>query len=370
MKKLLLISLSLCFTLSLLAQQKLYKKVDVNGAVQAVEMPKVIAKDYSQLNQQRNANTDTLLIMTFDNDTAIPDQNNGGDWLNFSYDQLIPANYTRTDWFIVDSVFVQDLANGDTVDVTRMALSASWMQGLAIGNRNALVTPAITITGQFPTLSFSTMPAQGPQWMDGYTIKVDDIGDPQNPNSDTLVQNKQYGGTGDGPLWSQSYNWNTIPGDTLHTAYNYTDSLATFTDSGNATVALENWIFSLDAYAGQTIYITFYHDSDDDNALLLDDILITQLSPVGLESKNEEYARLYPNPAQGFVNFEFMMKNSQNAQIEIIDTKGVMVKNLEVKHDGYGMQKTRIETQDLEKGIYFIKLFNGEKTITEKLYIE
>ena len=200
-------------------------------------------------------------------------------------------------------------------------------------------------------------------------LKVDDIQDPQNPNADTLTQLKQYGGTGDGPLWHPSYGWDTIPGDTLHSLYNYDASLATFTDSGNARVALMDWEFSLDADVGQSIYITFYHDSDDDNVIFLDDIVVMQPAVSALKDQKEFYSKIYPNPAADEVTIEYFINKGNRGRIEILDLRGSLVERIDAGGN-FGVQKVKVPISKLERGLYLVKLFNGDTELTEKLFVD
>ncbi len=300
MRKLLNLTLLAIFFMAIatqsFSQNKFYQKKENNDQIVSQLLKNVTYVDKRTLHLKRIVNMDTLVYLNFDTSDAIPDWDNNGPWFNFSYDQLSTNSGDPTIWFQSDSVAIQDIANGDTLRYTNMALSISWMQGFAIGNRNALSSPAINITQPGALLRFSTMPVQGPQWSDGISIKVDDLQDPQNSNADTLIQLKQYRGSGDGPVWHPSFGWDTIPGDTMHTAYNYDPTLATFTDSGNATVALMDFELSLDAYVGQSIHIHFYHDSDDDNGIFIDDILVMQPAVSGLDAQKTFYYKVYPNP--------------------------------------------------------------------------
>lgn len=363
------ILIAICTTQSF-SQFSTYHKEDVLGQVVKKNIDRPTYVDLGNPYQARNANMDTLVYMNFDTSSTIPDFNNGGPWFNFSYDNLTTANGDPTEWFQADSVAIQDVATGDTLRFTNMGLSISWMTGFANGNRNALGTPGITITEPGAILQFTTMPVQGPQWMDGMTIKVDDIGDAQSPTADTLTQLKQYRGSGDGPLWDTTYQWMTVPGDTLHTQYNYDPSLASFGDSGNATVALMYVELSLDAYVGQTIHISFYHDSDDDNGIFLDDIVVMQPLASGLSDDNFAYSKLYPNPASSDVTFEFNAFDNAENSVELFDVNSRLVKSVNINNDGFGVQKVNIPTSDLNRGIYFVNYYNGKEKIVKKLFIE
>jgi hypothetical protein len=352
------------------AQNKMFQKQIIDGKVEAIEMPKVIYKNTKINNSQKYANMDTLLWMDFESDSVIPDQNNGGDWFNFSFDNFQTNSGDPTDFFIYDSIAIQELATGDTLEFTRLGVSISWMQNLEIGNRNCLVTPALNITQPGAVFRFNSMPQQGPQWSDGFTIKVDFIGDPLSQTADTLVQHKQYRGIGDGPVWHPSFGWDTLRGDTMHTAYNYDNTLSTFTDSGNATVAWMDSEFSLDAYVGQTIYITFFHDSDDDNAIWFDNISVLQPQASGLINESRAYSKLYPNPGNAMITFEFFANKNASNKLDIFNLEGKLISEIEVVNDGFGVQKVRIDASKFEKGIYLIKYFNGLDQISKKLYIE
>lgn len=357
------------------AQQKMYKKVETKkGTYVAEEMSKVIYVDSKNQNHDKYANMDTLIWLNVDNLDTIPDIFNGGEWINFSYDNLTPANPPGdpypSDYFILDSVIIQDINTGDTLEYTRTLASVSWMAGFATGNRNVLTTPEVTITQPGAVLSFTSMPWQGPQWADGYSLIVTPSDNVLDPNGDTLMQHKQYRGAGDGPVWHPSYGWDTIPGDTMHTVYNYDASLATFEDSGNTTLSWSYWEFPLDAYVGQSIYVSWYHDSDDDNGIMFADLLIVQPQASGLDEKEFNYSRLYPNPSSDLVTFEFKINDGADEYVQIVDMQGRAIKNIEVQNDGFGVQKVYINNSELQEGLYLVKYFNGKSLISQKLYVE
>ena len=77
---------------------------------------------------------------------------------------------------------------------------------------------------------------------------------------------------------------------------------------------LTQWTLSLDAFNGQTIFVAFLHDSDDDFYLGLDDVVITQEStlPGVDELSNRVNVKVFPNPASDLIKVEFEASTRSN----------------------------------------------------------
>ena len=71
-----------------------------------------------------------------------------------------------------------------------------------------------------------------------------------------------------------------------------------------------------------------------------------------------------PNPAKDFVNIYFSNNNTKLTKISVFNTNGLLVKELTTNE-----QYHKMNTASLSKGMYFIKVQNGEKLTTQKLLI-
>lgn len=78
---------------------------------------------------------------------------------------------------------------------------------------------------------------------------------------------------------------------------------------------------------------------------------------------------VYPNPASDKVSVMVNAVSSNNAQINIIDIKGAIVKSM-VNKLVSGVNVVELSVADLPKGMYFVQVTSNEATITKKLVIE
>ena len=84
------------------------------------------------------------------------------------------------------------------------------------------------------------------------------------------------------------------------------------------------------------------------------------------ELKNE--IKLFPNPANDFVNINFGDLNLSEAQISISDMQGRQIKTID-KED-ISTDQIRVNTSDLSQGIYFVRINSGQFQHTAKLIVE
>ena len=85
------------------------------------------------------------------------------------------------------------------------------------------------------------------------------------------------------------------------------------------------------------------------------DTVYVEIWPLGVEDLNsEEYAKIYPNPANGFVNLEFSEKVSGTTQLKLIDTKGSVVYS-ETLTD---VRNLNLDVSNLAVGVYNLSLSN------------
>lgn len=274
---------------------------------------------------------DTILYEGFDADEFAVG------WLNLDEDGLTAANDMPNEWFI--GYFM----NGGPDSTERVALSASWMVGFQPGNRNWLVLPSFEITSSTTTLSWRSAPAVGPLYSDGYTVLVGVNEVPDPANADTLA--------------SFAQNINDVETDfssgTMHTNY-HTEAIPN-TDPVQYPGLLSTHTVDLGQYVGQTLMIAFLHDSDDDNYLALDDILITE-DPTASSVKEEKFQPLllYPNPVQDNATVQFQALNGgETALIQVFDRLGKLVLTEEIELVA-GIQKHQLNTSELGAGCYQI----------------
>jgi type IX secretion system substrate protein/cleaved adhesin domain-containing protein len=291
---------------------------------------------------------DTLLYENFDVDPTasyLP-FNSGNDtvWVNFDADGLADANGRPQEWYWSNGGF----AAVDTSD--GCLLSSSWLQGFLPGNRNWLMTPPLQIVDATAMLYWSAAPRQTPLFMDGYSVLVSTTDNQEASFTDTLFQAGQYL-TGNGPDYTQyTFSPGFIHG--MDGTYIEFD-----TDSESFIGVQRPFMESLSAYAGQTIYITFLHDSDDDNLISIDDILVTGTMFTGITENNADIdLSVYPNPAGNYLELSYYLQKTSPISVSIYDISGRLISNINRGLQLLGNQKLTVDVSTLAAGQYTVAI--------------
>ncbi|MFN3405456.1 MAG: S8 family serine peptidase [Cytophagaceae bacterium] len=83
----------------------------------------------------------------------------------------------------------------------------------------------------------------------------------------------------------------------------------------------------------------------------------------GMEQLSEDDILFYPNPADDFLKVQIKTSSPEKTEIEISNAIGTVVHREKLQDS-----KTEINIVDLTRGIYFVKISNGEKTIIKKFF--
>ncbi|MBL0341631.1 MAG: choice-of-anchor J domain-containing protein [Bacteroidetes bacterium] len=309
------------------------------------------------------AQSDTLLFENFDVDptTNYLPFNSGNDtqWVNFDADGLPDANSRPQEWFWSDGAF----ASVDSVDAC--LFSSSWLAGFLPGNRNWLMTPPIQIVDANAVLSWASAPRQTPLYVDGYSVLVSTTDNIEGSFTDTLFQAAQYL-TGAGSDYA-AYTFSPGFVHGLDGTFTEFDAAA---DSSRLIGVLRPFTASLAQYIGQTIYITFLHDADDDNLMAIDDILVTGTT-VGLnEVSNDLGLMVFPNPAVDKIELSYNLAVTSPVVADVYDVKGSKVLSVSRGIQIAGAQKLTLDIQQLAVGTYTVVLKTAGAAITSKFVKE
>jgi hypothetical protein len=80
-------------------------------------------------------------------------------------------------------------------------------------------------------------------------------------------------------------------------------------------------------------------------------------------------AKIYPNPASGETTLELTSEEITTISYKLIDLQGrVLITKDEIQVNGYHEEKINIE--DINKGIYFIMIYNENMNESYKLIVE
>lgn len=320
--------------------------------------------------------TDTLLFNGFQTDFETLIFPNGNDtvWINLDEDGLADDNNRPQDWYITTDWGQETVPPGE--DTNFVAASSSWLEGFLDGNRNWLITPPIVISDDQATLHWKSAPFQGFRYMDGYTVYISsatndpstgDFGDPIFRAAQMLPPLPDSSGaplvnqTADQYLWSEGY----LHADGFTLTDYFTGDI--FNES-IYTPLLEPHSYSLADFAGQTIYIAFLHDSDDDNLLVLDDILVLgNDATVGTAAPVDDLRFvIYPNPAQHTLNVMFRLDQPSTVRLYLADIEGKIIREGAPSSVlPAGEQYHRMPVSDLASGTYSLVLMVDGKMIVK-----
>jgi hypothetical protein len=310
---------------------------------------------------QATAQNDTLLFENFDVDSTANYAafNSGNDltWVNFDADGIPDYNSRPQNWFYQPGTFADVDSNDASI------WSSSWLANFQPGNRNWLITPPLTIVDASAVLSWASTPRQTPRYLDGYTVMVSTTDNLEASFTDTLFQAAQYI-SGSGSDWT-TYVFSNGFVHGWDSTYIQFDG-----DSGAYIGELRPFSASLAAYSGQSIYIAFLHDSDDDNLLAIDDILVTG-TLVGLsEVADATELTIFPNPARDKVELTYHLEKTGVVTTEIYDVKGSLVGTFNRGVQIAGLQKLTIDVSELASGTYAIVLRSGESLMQSRFVRE
>ncbi|MEY3342581.1 MAG: hypothetical protein RL090_265 [Bacteroidota bacterium] len=304
------------------------------------------------------AQNDTLVYENFDVDNTanyLP-INSGNDqtWVNLDADGIPDFNGRPQEWFWAEGGF----ADVDSSD--GCLYSSSWLQGFAPGNRNWLMTPPITIVDANAQLSWKSAPRQTPSYVDGYSVLISTTDNNESSFTNTAFQAAQYL-TGQGPTYSAyTFSAGFVHGE--DGTYIQPDPTATDANFGEQ----RPFSVSLAQYQGQTIYIAFLHDADDDNLISLDDILVTGTLASISENAADVSLSVYPNPAAEKIELSYMLEKTGPVFAEIFDVKGAKVMDVSRGFQIAGNQKLAINVNSLESGLYNVVLNAAGKQVSAK----
>jgi len=140
----------------------------------------------------------------------------------------------------------------------------------------------------------------------------------------------------------------------------------TAVSTGNYLSVPAEWTqytISLDAYAGQDVYIALNYLSNDAFILLVDDFAVTTTDTAGLNSSLLADVKVYPNPSSNVVNV-----NSANALVNAVnftDLNGRVVKSAKFN----GAADAQVNISDLASGVYMMNI-SSDKGITVKKIVK
>jgi hypothetical protein len=102
------------------------------------------------------------------------------------------------------------------------------------------------------------------------------------------------------------------------------------------------------------------------NNTYIDNIQIGEFVSAINEANNAIKISINPNPTNGISNLVFTNVSKSNTNINLFDMTGKLVKNISNDTYSAGEHNIELNSSDLAKGIYFIKVQQNEQTFTSK----
>lgn len=316
------------------------------------------------------AQNDTIFFLSFDAPslptyfTNTEDTVSVGVWQNYSFDS-IPASNNRPDNWYLEPGFADVDSNNQVL------VSSSWLELFQPGNRNYIISPGFYLPDASAELSWFSASWHTPVYLDGYSVLLSTTGNARESFTDTLFRAAQYLGA-----LSEPDSMSPIP---IFNNYRFSEGYVQGYDGtyiefdGDSTDfkgVLQPHSVSLANYSGDTVFIAFLHDSDDDNLISLDNILLKGTRVIGLEEQKPSTFNLYPNPAHSSFNISFISKSVGSLTWRITDLSGKIVLQGTEGTFFPGEHKVRISVDNLPSGTYLVDLTLGGKRWTEKLILD
>ena len=133
--------------------------------------------------------------------------------------------------------------------------------------------------------------------------------------------------------------------------------------SGTSTVASPDYTYLADG--NYTITQVVSNNCGSDTASLTINVIVTNILSVTANSSIE----VYPNPSNGHFNIKYSSSSNDNFTISIINVTGEIVLSKEYSVNASSMV-IPVDIAKLAKGIYQIKLNNGEEVLKARILID
>jgi hypothetical protein len=212
--------------------------------------------------------------------------------------------------------------------------------------------------------------------MDGYSVVVSTSDFDPTSFSDTLFRHAQMipplpDSADILPAALNPDNFLFFPADGYIHADRYTiEQYFTFVDGESTyTALLEPHSVSLADFEGETIFIMFLHDSDDDNLISIDNILVTGSLPTSNQdiAKQQVHFQTFPNPVKNTLIVNYRLEEKSEVQLSIYNMEGKLVRNVLNDTHQPGNYTENVNLRDLSSGTYFARLMVNGELITKKI---
>ncbi|MCG9910945.1 MAG: T9SS type A sorting domain-containing protein [Flavobacteriales bacterium] len=284
-------------------------------------------------------------------------------WYNIDLDGLTPNNPNQgNEWFRALAFADQDSVDG----FDAVFAATSWFTPFAQAN-NWLVTPSFYCSSD-AVLSWYSASFQTPLFLDGYKVKVSTLTNDPSDFTTTIFTAKEFVTRTAGDSCSFGvYTFAPSGAGFVHGQDGTYTEPNTDNDCTRLRGRLHPHSVNLSQFAGQRIYIAFVHDTDDDNLISVDNILVkgTFVDDASINEVNNVSFSAYPNPATDFITLGFQLNAASDVNIRVIDNLGRMVSAKDLTNQS-GNNSVTVDVANLAAGVYTISLETAAGKSTKK----
>ena len=239
---------------------------------------------------------------------------------------------------------------------------------------NWFISPSVKL-GDHDTLFWKSAPSQTPRFLDGYEVLISNTTNNVNVFSTVLFTAAEMTGV-------PANDPDTVYADftfSSNTAFIhgldglYIDAAVNTSAPTIHTGQLRPFSVSLDAYANQTVFIAFHHNSFDDNLISIDDIMIRGTKNSGIKENNlVSNFNLFPNPVvkNNNVQVDFELALATNVNINVYDVAGRLMNSNSFNSLSQGRHFANINTATLAKGFYTVEIQTANGNCVKKLMVQ
>lgn len=274
------------------------------------------------------------------------------------------------EWFLSIPYATSDLLlqSGDTNFVLG---SNSWCD-CPITNLNYFILPAIHLNDSTGILRWKSAPRQTPRFLDGYRVVIS-TGTNEHTDQfvDTIFKASEFISQEELVNDSGFSNFTFSSGDFIH------GEDGTFIEYDNDSIRfigkLRPFEISLAEYAGLDIYIAFLHETNDDNLISIDDVIVEGNGYLAYTSSVEEFKgneglKLSPNPANDYLKVDFWMNNTAFVSGKVLDLQGKIVYEIIPATRVKGGHSVSINTSGFVNGSYILQLKTGGGSVLSRQF--
>ena len=342
------------------------------------------ATDHAR-SQNSTGTFDTLFIANFESDSPFEPTDldlgqptgNDFDWVNFDEDghpQFCFEDTTTYGWFPAFD-FTDPTQMSTNFAFTSCSFTENNFFPCAKKTRNWLIMPPVQVLGSIAKLEWKSATFYGPYWVDGYKVLVSTTDNFPPSFTDTVfvaAQMIRSIGTFNGSLDPNKYVYS--PGYVHADKYTLPQYFLPEVDPAGADFFLgqfEPHSVDLSKYTGKRIYIAFLHDSECDDKLQIDDILVVDNHSVAAKEPSA-VARfdMQPNPVTDYATIICALQKTADVQFSVRDVSGKTVWQSPTAEQPIGQHKITADLSQLPPGAYWCQLRTASGEVLARKFVK